>query len=180
VTEQVGRRANVFGVDEQTDVAVDVARWVGLAESVLGARNVPRDAELSLLFVDEASMAELNSRHMGAEGPTDVLAFPIDDEGLEQGRWPDNGSTGPDRPALSADDVPVLLGDVVVCPAVAARQAPEHAGSPHHRGGVEDEIALLVVHGILHVLGMDHAEADETEAMQALERELLSRFHEPS
>lgn len=169
--------AQVFGVDEQDDQPVDVGRWVRLAEHVLAAEGVRRTSELSLLFVDERTMAELNERHMGASGPTDVLAFPIDDEGLEVGRWPDNGTTGPDRPPVDVDDIPVLLGDVVVCPAVAARQAPEHAGSPHHRGSLEDEVALLVVHGILHVLGMDHAEAEETAEMQAKERALLARFH---
>ena len=177
MTDGVRRRANVFGVDEQSAIPVDLERWVRLAEDVLVDRKVPARAELSLVFVDEPTMAELNDRHMGATGPTDVLAFPIDDAGLEQGRWPDNGTTGPDRPGLQQDDVPVLLGDVVVCPTVAARQAPEHAGSPHHGGDVEDEIALLVVHGILHILGMDHAEELETEAMQALERDLLARFH---
>ena len=82
-----------------------------------------------------------------------------------------NGSTvGPDREPPT--EVPLLLGDVVVCPAVAARNAPTHAGT------YDDEIALLVVHGILHVLGMDHAEADEAAAMQARERDLLGRFHQ--
>lgn len=171
------RRATVFGVDEQDVEDVDVGRWVTLAESVLDAQGVPRRAELSVLFVDEATMADLNSRHMGASGPTDVLAFPLEDEGLEQGRWPDNGTTGPDRPMSGADDMPLLLGDVVVCPAVAARQAPEHAGTLRHDGSLEDELALLIVHGVLHVLGMDHAEPAETEAMQARERELLERFH---
>ncbi len=172
------RRATVFGVDEQAAEDVDVVRWVTLAESVLDTRGVPARAELSLLFVDEAAMAELNARHMGSSGPTDVLAFPMEDEGLEQGRWPDNGTTGPDRPFPGPDDMPLLLGDVVICPAVAARQAPEHAGTPHHRGTAADEIALLVVHGILHVLGMDHAEPEETAAMQSAERDLLDRLHE--
>ena len=176
---RVGRRANVYAVDEQDDHDVDVARWVELAEAVLDDRNVPARAELSLLFVGEAAMAELNGRHMGAEGPTDVLAFPSDDDGLEQGRWPDNGTTGPDRPTTPIDELPTLLGDVVVCPAVAARQAAEHGGTPHHRGELDDEIALLVVHGILHILGLDHAEPEETEAMQSLERDLLARFHHP-
>jgi probable rRNA maturation factor len=67
----------------------------------------------------------------------------------------------------------LLLGDVVVCPAVAARQAPKHAGT------YDDELALLVVHGVLHVLGHDHAEPDETVAMRARERDLLARFHHP-
>ena len=115
-------------------------------------------------------MAELNGRFMGAEGPTDVLAFPIDDP-IEPGRWPDAGSTGPDREPPELADLPVLLGDVVVCPAVAARQAPEHAGT------FDDELALLVVHGVLHILGHDHAAPEETARMQAKERELLERFH---
>jgi probable rRNA maturation factor len=170
--------ASVFGVDEQDDEAIDVARWVRLAEDVLGAEDVRRGSELSVLFVDEATMADLNERHMGTSGPTDVLAFPIDDDAIDPGRWPDNGSAGPDRPPTDLDDLPALLGDVVVCPAVAARQAPEHRGE-HHDGTVDDEIALLVVHGILHVLGMDHAEADEAAAMQAKERALLERFHRP-
>jgi len=169
----------VFGVDEQDDHAVDVARWVRLAEDVLGAEGVRGDKELSLLFVDEPSMAELNERHMGKAGPTDVLAFPIDEDALEPGRWPDNGTLGPDRPPVDLDDLPSLLGDVVVCPAVAARQAPEHVG-PLHGGTLDDEVALLVVHGVLHVLGMDHAEPDEAAAMQARERALLERFHRRS
>ncbi len=176
-TSPSAARASVFGVDEQDAVPVDVARWVALAERVLDDAKVRPGAELSLLFVDEATMTDLNERHMGASGPTDVLAFPIDDDPIEQGRWPDNGTTGPDRPAPLPDDYPVLLGDVVVCPTRAAAQAPEHAGSSHHTGTVDDEIALLVVHGILHVLGMDHAEPAETEAMQARERDLLGRFH---
>jgi len=171
--------ARVFGVDEQEDQPVDVGRWVRLAEDVLAAEKVTRDSELSLLFVDEVAMAELNERHMGAPGPTDVLAFPIDDDAIEPGRWPDNSTAGPDRPALELDELPSLLGDVVVCPSVAARQAREHGG-PLHDGTVEDEIALLVVHGILHVLGMDHAEPEETAAMQAKERSLLERFHRRS
>lgn len=170
-------RASVFGVDEQDEVDVDVPRWVALAEQVLADARVQPGAELSLLFVDEATMADLNERHMGSTGPTDVLAFPIDEDPIEQGRWPDNGTTGPDRPMPLPDDLPVLLGDVVVCPKKAAAQAPEHAGGELHDGSVEDEIALLVVHGILHVLGMDHAEPEETEAMQARERDLLGRFH---
>lgn len=177
MSEPATRRASVFGVDEQDAEDVDVARWVTLAESVLDAQGVPRRAELSLLFVDEATMADLNSRHMGSTGPTDVLAFPLEDEGLEQGRWPDNGTAGPDRPVPVPDDMPLLLGDVVVCPSVAARQAPEHASTPLHGGSLDDELALLIVHGVLHILGMDHAEPQETEAMQARERELLERFH---
>jgi probable rRNA maturation factor len=69
------------------------------------------------------------------------------------------------------DEAPTLLGDVVICPAVAYRNAPEHAGT------YDDEIALLVVHGLLHLLGLDHDEPDEAEAMEAKERELLARYY---
>ncbi|HEX8802889.1 MAG TPA: rRNA maturation RNase YbeY [Acidimicrobiales bacterium] len=160
----------VFGADEQGSEAVDVARWVDLAREVLVAEGVRGDAELSLLFVDEATIADLNLRFMEKDGPTDVLAFPIDDPATA-GRWPDAGTSGPDRDDVELTDLPLLLGDVVVCPAVAARQAPEHAGS------YDDEIALLVVHGVLHVLGHDHAEPDEAAVMQSRERALLDRFH---
>jgi probable rRNA maturation factor len=160
----------VFGADEQTTVEVEVDRWTTLAREVLLAEGVRGDAELSLLFVDEAAIAELNERFMDAEGPTDVLAFPIDDP-VVAGRWPDAGTAGPDRDDPDPGDLPLLLGDVVVCPAVAQRQAPTHAGS------YEDELALLVVHGVLHVLGHDHAEPDETAVMQERERALLERFH---
>ncbi|HEY3144560.1 MAG TPA: rRNA maturation RNase YbeY [Acidimicrobiales bacterium] len=160
----------VFGADEQSEQPVEVDRWVRLAHDVLLAEGVEGESELSLLFVDEAAMAELNQQFMEKSGPTDVLAFPIDDSG-PIGRWPDAGTTGPDRAEPEGEDLPLLLGDVVVCPSVAARQAPEHAGT------FEDEVALLVVHGVLHVLGHDHAEDEEAERMQARERELLDRFH---
>lgn len=162
----------VFVADEQHDHPVDVARWATLAEAVLGAEGVTGDAELSVLFVDEAAIADLNQKFMGHEGPTDVLAFPIDEDVVELGRAPDASASGPDRPAVDPSEAPVLLGDVVICPAVAARNAPAHAGT------YDDELALLLVHGILHVLGMDHAEPDETAAMQARERELLREFHQ--
>lgn len=160
----------VFVADEQADRPVDVERWGALARNVLTHEGVTGDAELSLLFVDEATIAHLNETFMGHEGPTDVLAFPIDaDDDLGPGRSPGEGSTGPDQ-HLPAD-LPLLLGDVVICPTVAARNAPAHAGT------FDDEIALLTVHGILHVLGHDHAEPEETELMQARERDLLARYH---
>ena len=137
----------VVGRDDQDDEPVDVERWSALATSVLADEGV--EGELNLLFVDEAAMAVLNQDHMGHEGPTDVLSFPID--------GPDAGPDG-------------LLGDVVLCPAVARRNAPEHAGT------YEDELALLVVHGVLHVLGHDHAEDDEAAVMRAAEVAHLERF----
>ncbi len=156
--------------DEQSDGHVEVARWEALARNVLTAEGVRGEAELALMFVDEPTMAQLNGTFMGQQGPTDVLAFPIDAEDeVGSGRSPDGSTTGPDRePPV---DVPMLLGDVVICPAVAARNAPDHAGT------YDDELALLIVHGILHVLGHDHAEPEETERMQARERALLDQFH---
>lgn len=159
----------VFVADEQADHPIDVAQWEGLARLVLEAEGVTGDAELALLFVDEATISELNTTFMGVAGPTDVLAFPIDDDDVGVGRSPDGSTSGPDRDPFS--DVPLLLGDVVICPAIAARNAPSHAGT------YLDEIALLVVHGTLHVLGWDHATEEETTAMQARERELLNSYN---
>jgi probable rRNA maturation factor len=162
-------RPEVFVADEQKDVPVDIARWSALAEAVLLDEGVKGAAELSVLFVDETSIAELNERFMEHTGPTDVLAFPIDADAV----WAvhDPLASGPDRAEPDLDEIPLLLGDVVVCPAVAARNAPDHAGT------VDDELALLVVHGVLHVLGHDHAEPDEAALMRARELALLEAHH---
>jgi probable rRNA maturation factor len=170
----------VFAADEQDAEPVDAVRWMGLAKAVLDAQGVRGDTELSLLFVDEPAMAELNLRFLGKQGPTDVLAFPIDEEDAREAgpagpRSPDSLGPGPtDDPELG--DIPRLLGDVVICPAVARRNGPDHAGVAH-AGTYDDEMALLVVHGILHILGMDHIDNEEAEAMEARERELLELFH---
>jgi probable rRNA maturation factor len=142
----------VVAADEQGDGAVDVDRWQQLAAAVI--RDEGARGELTLTFIDRDEMHALNREHMGVDGPTDVLSFPLDatDAAVPVG-------------------VPVLLGDVVVSPVVAAEQAPQHAGT------LDDELALLVVHGVLHVLGHDHATTAETAAMQARERELLERHH---
>lgn len=164
----------VFAADEQQDVRIDALRWVRLAKDVLVAEGVRGEAELTLLFVDEPSIADLNKRFLGKEGPTDVLSFPIDDDALERGRSPDSGGSGPGTMPPEPSDLPTLLGDVVICPKVAERNAPNHAGT------LDDELALLVVHGILHLLGLDHVDDDEAEVMEARERDLLARFHKPS
>ena len=103
-------------------------------------------------------MQELNLTHLGNDAPTDVLSFPLD---------------GAERAAEGE----TLIGDIVVCPAYAAREAPQHAGHLGHDGSLDDELALLVVHGVLHILGHDHAEPDETAAMQTLEQQLLDAHH---
>jgi len=165
-------QVDVFGADEQSDEPVDTGRWVRLATSVLEAEGVRDDVEASLLFVDETAMAELNQRFLGHSGPTDVLAFPIDDDVYEGPRSADSLGPGPGA-VLDLSDLPTILGDVVVCPSVARRNAPAHAGT------YDDELALLVVHGVLHLLGSDHARPDEAEKMERREQELLDRFHRP-
>lgn len=160
---------SVFGADEQTELPIDVLRWVGLVELVLREERVPADAELSLIFVDEAAITDLNERFLGGSGPTDVLAFPMDDDVPLGGRQPDQGGRGPGA-ASDPGEPPQILGDVVICPMVALRQAAEHSMT------VDDEIALLVVHGVLHLLNYDHAEADETARMQSRQQDLLRAF----
>jgi len=162
---------SVFAADEQSDHPVDTIRWVALAEQVLRAEGVRGSAELSVLFVDEAAMADLTKRFMGKDGATDVLAFPIDEEPVPGGRSPDSGGQGPNRLDEEPREVPSLLGDVVICPAVATRNATEHDAT------YEDELALLLVHGILHLMGMDHVDDEEAATMERRERELLDRFH---
>jgi probable rRNA maturation factor len=161
----------VFVADEQSDRPVDPERWATLARQVLGAEGVRGEAELSVLFIDEGAIAALNERFLGHEGPTDVLSFPIEDDPVGGGRYPDAGGPGPGWASPDEGALPMLLGDVVICPAVAHRQAPEHAGT------YDNEIALLLVHGILHLLGMDHEEEAEAEEMERREQELLGAFH---
>jgi probable rRNA maturation factor len=160
---------DVFAADEQQAHPMDVGRWAQLARQVLTARGVKGETEVSLLFVDEEAMARLNEQFLGKSGPTDVLSFPIEDEPGPTGRSPDFGGTGPGTSA--EEGTLTLLGDVVICPVVAARHAEEHGVA------VDDEIALLVVHGLLHLLGLDHVIDAEAERMEALEQELLARFH---
>jgi probable rRNA maturation factor len=142
---------------------------VRLAELVLAEERVPPDAQMSVLFVDEQTIADLNARFLDGDGPTDVLAFPLDEEEVSSGRRPDEGGRGPGAPSESTDP-PLVVGDVVVCPAVARTQARARGAD------LDDELALLVVHGTLHLLSYDHADEGEARRMQARERELLARF----
>ena len=161
----------VFCSDEQVEVQVDLARWQHLAEQVLQTEGIRGGTELSLIFVSANDIAELNESFLGKSGPTDVLSFPIDAAELDLVPMTSGATRGPDRAPLDPSDLPLLLGDVVICPSVAVAQAPTHAGT------VDDEFALLVVHGILHVLGHDHAEPDETAIMRAKELQLLEALH---
>jgi probable rRNA maturation factor len=161
----------VSGFDEQDAVAVEVTRWVRLAQLVLREERVDPDAEVGLIFVDEDAMTDLNQRFLEGEGPTDVLAFPLDEGGTVPGRDPDEGGRGPGSPADAAEP-PIVLGDVVVCPSVADQQAQAASHA------LDDELALLVVHGILHLLEYDHADPVEADRMRRREAELLRRFAE--
>ena len=142
---------DVRSADDSPQSVVDVDRWERLAAASL--RTEQATGELTLTFIDRDEIAALNAEHMGKTGPTDVLSFPLDDEPM-----PDS-------------DIPVLLGDIVISPAVAAGQCAEHAGT------FDDEIALLVVHGVLHIIGHDHADPEERMVMQDRELALLSQQH---
>jgi probable rRNA maturation factor len=161
----------VFAANEQSAHSVDCDRWARLAEAVLIEEGVRGEAELSVLFVDATTIAALNERFLGHKGPTDVLAFPIDEEDAPIGRAPDNGGSGPGWEPPDPESLPNLIGDVIICPEVAYNNAPAHAGT------YEDEVALLLVHGILHLLGMDHEDDKEAEEMEAREQELLDALY---
>ena len=167
----------VLVTNEQKEFIIEEERYKALCEQVLNSVPLAGVLEFSLLFVDENEMAKLNELHMGYKGPTDVLAFPIDEqlvtEPEDTGLWNRlklrNQSNFPDQK--------ILLGDVVVCPSVANRNAAENAESySGHSGNLKSELDLLVVHGVLHVLGMDHANSAEEKEMQAAERVHLKLF----
>ena len=137
--------------DRQQDLTVDEQRWAALMRRVLAEEQVEVPWEVGLSFVPADQMAALNTEHRGINRPTDVLAFGVDDGHVPR-----------------ADDEPRLVGDVVICPSVAASNAADRGKS------VEDELALLVVHGTLHLLGYDHIDDVDAVAMEGRERELLA------
>lgn len=142
-------------VTNESGREVDEVEFVALARHVLDAMHVHPQAELEVRFVTRADMAELNQRWMGEEGPTDVLSFPMDE--LCPGTAEDPSEEG-------------ILGSVVLCPDVATTQALSAGHS------AVEEMLLLTTHGILHLLGFDHAEAGEEREMFALQRHLLLTF----
>jgi probable rRNA maturation factor len=127
------------------------------AAFLLDRLHLDADADLSIVLVDEDEMARLHVEWMDEPGPTDVMSFPMDD--LRAG--------DPSGPRVAG-----VLGDIVLCPAVAARQA-EAAGH-----GTDAEMALLLTHGVLHLLGHDHAEPEEHERMFALQADLLAAWQD--
>ncbi len=137
----------------ETDFEIDISKVSSLASFAITRMKVHPQADLSIIFVDEDAIAELNKRWMDETGPTDVLSFPMDEL----------------RPGDNSDSVAEsLLGDIVICPQVAQNQA-NAANKP-----VQDEINLLLVHGFLHLLGFDHAEAEEHKRMFDLQDQILA------
>lgn len=145
---------DVVAIDDQTVEEIDIVRWGALARNVLLDEGIDGPAELNLTFIGITEMTELNVAHMDGDGPTDVLSFPLDDETGEV-----------------FEGQPRLLGDIMICPEIVTAQAPE---SP------ECEMALMVVHGVLHILGMDHQEPDEAVEMKAAEQRHLLRWRQTS
>ncbi len=142
---------DVFMANEQ-DLPVDHDRLAALATHTLESEEVDDSAELSILFVSAEHIRKLNSHFAGDNYPTDVLAFPMMDGDS------DDEETGP------------LLGDVVVCPEIAKRNAERIGHS------LSDELGVLVVHGTLHLLGYDHQGPRDKEAMDRRQQEILASF----
>jgi probable rRNA maturation factor len=144
-------------IANETTEVIDLETMRRLASYVMAEMKVHPEAELAVLFVDEDAMTKLHVEWMDEPGPTDVLSFPMDE--LRPGN--------DDKPSD-----PGLLGDVVICPTVAARQAIDAKHS------TDDEIRWLLSHGILHLLGFDHAAPAEEQIMFALQRQLVDSFAE--
>jgi probable rRNA maturation factor len=142
-------------VNNESGVEVDEAEFAALARYVLDAMHVHPQTDLSILLVGVDVMSQLHVQWMDEPGPTDVLSFPMDE--LRPGREGEQSPAG-------------LLGDVVLCPDVAAAQARVAGHS------TAEELLLLTTHGILHLLGYDHAEPEEEREMFALQRQLLLTF----
>jgi len=142
-------------VNNESGYVTDEAEFAALGRFVLDQMHVHPQTDLSILLVGTEVMTELHVQWMDEPGPTDVLSFPMDEL----------------RPGLDGEVTPAgLLGDVVLCPEVAARQAREAGHS------TMEELLLLTTHGILHLLGYDHEEPDEEKEMFALQRQLLLTF----
>lgn len=146
-------------VSNESGMDVSESELVSVARFVISRMDVHPAAELSMVLVDLDTMADLHMRWMDLPGPTDVMSFPMDE--LEPGGRPDAPEPGP-----------AMLGDIVLCPAFAADQAAKAGHSTAH------ELALLTVHGVLHLLGYDHAEPEEEKEMFALQNSLLAEWYD--
>lgn len=152
-------------ITNESSIPVGEIRLAAIADFMLGELGIHPQAELSILIVDVPHMAALNERWMGEEGATDVLAFPMDE--LSPATRP---GVAPADIADDEDDEPGIVGDIVLCPAVAISQA---AAAGHT---FEDELHMLTTHGILHLLGYDHMEPEEEREMFGLQGQLLKKW----
>jgi probable rRNA maturation factor len=142
-------------INNESGIPVEEDSLQRLALHAFEHLNVHRDAELAIVLVDEAAIEQLHVQWMDEPGPTDVLSFPMDEL----------------RPGSDDEPTPPgLLGDIVLCPQVAIQQA-EAAGH-----STQDELLLLTTHGILHLLGFDHAEPEEEKEMFGIQRDILVSF----
>lgn len=139
----------------ETDYTIDGAEFADLARFVLGQMHVSPRAELSIIFIGPEPMTRLHEKWLDMKGPTDVMSFPMDElrPGSEEHPTPEG-----------------TLGDICICPHVAERQAKRA------RHSLAEEMLLLAVHGMLHLLGYDHAEPEEKREMFDLQRRLLLTF----
>ncbi len=143
-------------INNESDHQIDEQVLLRLMEYNLAELHVSADADVAIVLVDEGAMESLHVQWMDEPGPTDVLSFPMDEL----------------RPGSEDAPTPAgLLGDIVLCPAVAETQA---VAAQH---STQDELILLTTHGLLHLLGFDHAEPDEEREMFGLQRELITGFH---
>jgi probable rRNA maturation factor len=143
-------------INNESTIEVDEARVQRLAAFALQELKLHRKSELAIQFIDEQAMEVLHIQWMDEPGPTDVLSFPMDEL----------------RPGTEGEQTPPgLLGDVVICPQVAAKQAETAGHEPIQ------EILLLATHGILHLVGFDHAEPDDEAEMFGLQKSILEKFY---
>lgn len=143
-------------INNESAIEVDEARVLKLATFALDFLHIHPAAEMPIIFVDEPAMEKLHIEWMDEPGPTDVLSFPMDEL----------------RPGTESDPTaPGILGDIVICPQVAIKQAEVAGHAP------VNEILMLTTHGILHLLGYDHAEPDDEKEMFGLQGEILAAFY---
>ena len=148
---------DIYLVDEQ-DVPLSIEPLRRLARIVLEEERLPAETEVGIMFVTDETMACHNRRFLGKEGPTDVLALPLIPPGIDP---PPDGETASVR-------VPYGLGDIFVAPRFVHRQAERQGADPEH------EMSLMVTHGLLHLIGYDHATDTEANLMEGRERALLA------
>lgn len=141
-------------ISNESELEIDAARLLEMLEHHFASLRLSPRSELAVMFVDEQPMTDLHVRWMDEPGPTDVLSFPMDEL----------------RPGTQSQPSEGLLGDIVICPQVANLQA---AAAGH---SMMDEVMLLATHGLLHLLGFDHAEPEEEVEMFSLQRKLLESF----